>query len=247
MGCALPAGLKQGPACQAAMNAGIPVSTGATTIDKLCGSGMKATVLAHDLIKAGTNDVMIAGGMESMTDSPCLVAEARGGFRMGHGNRVSETVPVGVKARKGESTVMHAEQPGNAEIQKIPTLKPAFKEAGTVTAANYSSISDGASALVLTSEESARDKRVKPLARIVGHATHSRHPAEFTIAPIGAVNKLLNKVGWGMGDVDLFEVNEAFAMVTMPAIKELNLDPDKVNIHGGACAQGHPMGSTGDV
>jgi len=301
MGCVLPAGLKQGPARQAMINAGIPVSTGATTINKLCGSGMKATMLAHDLIKAGTNDIMIAGGMESMTNSPYLLAKARGGFRMGHGNvqdsmftdgledaetgrlmgsfaqdvadeyqltredmdgfaihslkraqqaitdgsLAAETVPVIVKTRKGETTVLHDEQPGNADIAKIPTLRPAFKTDGTVTAANSSSISDGASALVLMSEERARDMSVEPLARIIGHATHSRHPAEFTIAPLGAVEKLLTKVSWNKSEVDLFEINEAFAMVTMLAIKELDLDPDKVNIHGGACAQGHPIGSTG--
>ena len=301
MGCVLPAGLKQGPARQAAMRAGIPVSTGATTINKLCGSGMKATMWAHDLIKAGTNDIMIAGGMESMTNSPYLLAKARGGFRMGHGtvqdsmftdgledaetgrlmgsfaqqvadeyqltredmDRFSirsleraqqaikdgsldaETVPVVVKTRKGDTTVLHDEQPGNADIEKIPTLRPAFKDDGTVAAANSSSISDGASALVLMSEERARKEEVEPLARIVGHATHSRHPAEFTIAPIGAVDKLLAQVGWDKGEVDLFEINEAFAMVTMLAIKELGLEPDKVNIHGGACAQGHPIGSTG--
>lgn len=262
---------------------------------------MKATMLAHDLIKAGTNDIMIAGGMESMTNSPYILAKARGGFRLGHGNiqdtmftdgledaetgrlmgsfaqQVAdehqltredmdqfsirsleraqqaiedgsldyETVPVVVKTRKGETTVLHDEQPGNADIKKIPTLRPAFKDDGTVTAANSSSISDGASTLVLLSEERAREKKVNPLARIVGHATHSRHPSEFTIAPIDAMNNLLTKVGWDKSDVDLFEINEAFAMVTMLAIRELDLDPDKVNIHGGACAQGHPIGSTG--
>jgi acetyl-CoA C-acetyltransferase len=301
MGCVLPAGLKQGPARQAAINAGIPVSAGATTINKLCGSGMKATMLAHDLIKAGTNDIMIAGGMESMTNSPYLMTKARGGLRMGHGSvqdsmfidgledaetgrlmgsfaqevadeyqltredmdafairslkraqqaitdgsLVAEIVPVVVKKRKGEITVQHDEQPGNADIDKIPTLRPAFAKDGTVTAANSSSISDGASALVLMSEESARENNVTPLARIVGHATHSLHPAKFTIAPIGAVDKLLSKVGWDKSEVDLFEINEAFAMVTMLAIRELDLDPEKVNVHGGACAQGHPIGSTG--
>lgn len=262
---------------------------------------MKATMLAHDLIKAGTNDITIAGGMESMTNSPYILAKARGGFRLGHGNiqdtmftdgledaetgrlmgsfaqQVAdehqltredmdqfsirsleraqqaiedgsldyETVPVVVKTRKGETTVLHDEQPGNADIKKIPTLRPAFKDDGTVTAANSSSIADGASALVLLSEERAREKKVNPLARIVGHATHSRHPSEFTIAPIDAMNNPLTKVGWDKSDVDLFEINEAFAMVTMLAIRELDLDPDKVNIHGGACAQGHPIGSTG--
>ncbi len=301
MGCVLPAGLKQGPARQAAIDAGIPVESGATTINKLCGSGMKATMLAHDLIKAGTNEIMVAGGMESMTNSPYLLPKARGGMRMGHGevqdsmftdgledaktgrlmgsfaqevadqyqltredmddfaigslkkaqNAIddgslkSETVAVTVKTRKGEVTVVDDEQPGNANLEKIPTLKPAFKQDGTVTAANSSSISDGASALVLASESAISKHGLEPMARIVGHATNSRHPSEFTIAPIGAIEKLLEKTGWNKDDVDLFEINEAFAMVTMLAIKELGLDPDKVNIHGGACAQGHPVGSTG--
>ena len=301
MGCVLPAGLKQGPARQAAMDAGIPVSVGATTINKLCGSGMKATMLGVDLIRAGTDEVVVAGGMESMTNSPYLLQKARGGQRMGHGEMLdamftdgledaktgrlmgsfaqevadqyqltredmdefaigsltkaqaaiengsldAETVPVTVKTRKGEVVISIDEQPGKANLKKIPTLRPAFKSDGTVTAANSSSISDGSSALVLVNETTANARGLTPMARIVAHATHSRHPAEFTIAPIGAIDKLLEKTGWNKEDVDLFEINEAFAMVTMLATRELGLDPAKVNIHGGACAQGHPIGSTG--
>ncbi|MBL6691768.1 MAG: acetyl-CoA C-acyltransferase [Pseudomonadales bacterium] len=301
MGCVLPNGLRQGPARQAAMDAGIPVESGATTINKLCGSGMKATMLAHDLIKAGSNDIMVSGGMESMTNAPYMLPKARGGMRMGHGEiqdsmftdgledaktgrlmgsfaqevadryqltredmdafaigsltkaqkaiedgaLKAETVPITVKTRKGEVVVEDDEQPGNANPEKIPTLRPAFKEDGTVTAANSSSISDGASALVLASESAVKEKGLQPMAKIVAHATNSLHPSEFTIAPIGAIEKLLEKTGWDKDEVDLFEINEAFAMVTMLATRELGLDPDKVNIHGGACAQGHPVGSTG--
>jgi len=301
MGCVLASGLRQAPARQAAMDAGIPVSSGATTINKLCGSGMKATMLAHDLIKAGTNDVMIAGGMESMTNSPYLLPKARSGMRMGHGEiqdsmftdgledaksgrsmgsfaqdvadqyqvtredmdafaiqslkraqaaidsgaLKDETVAVTISTRKGEVTVVDDEQPHKANIEKIPTLRPAFAKDGTVTAANSSSISDGASALVLASGKVVAEKSLKPMARIVAHATLSREPAEFTLAPIGAIEKVLAKTGWGKEDVDLFEINEAFAMVTMLAIRELGLDEEKVNIHGGACAQGHPIGSSG--
>ncbi|MBV1879894.1 MAG: acetyl-CoA C-acyltransferase [Pseudomonadales bacterium] len=301
MGCVLPSGLKQGPARQAAINAGIPVEVGATTINKLCGSGMKATMLAHDLIKAGTNEVMVAGGMESMSNSPFLMPKARAGYRMGHaevldsmfadgledaetgrlmgsfaqdmadkyqmtreamdawaiqsltrakqaidkGQLKAETVPVTIKSRKGEVTVVDDEQPGNANIEKIPSLRPAFSNDGTVTAANSSSISDGASALVLASEAAIKNRNLQPMARILGHTTNSRHPSEFTIAPVGAIEKLLQKVGWSTEDVDLFEINEAFAMVTMAAVHDLRLDPEKVNVFGGACAQGHPIGSTG--
>ncbi len=301
MGCVLPSGLKQGPARQASIDAGIPVEVGATTINKLCGSGMKATMLAHDLIKAGTNEVMVAGGMESMSNAPYLMPKARSGYRMGHtevhdsmftdgledaktgrlmgsfaqdmadkyqmtredmdafaiqsltraqnaieeGNLKAETVPITIRTRKGEVTVVDDEQPGNANLEKIPTLRPAFKSDGTVTAANSSSISDGASALVLASAEAVKKHDLQPMARIVGHTTNSRHPSEFTIAPIGAVEKLLDKIGWSKEDVDLFEINEAFAMVTMAAIHDLGLDAEKVNIFGGACAQGHPIGSTG--
>lgn len=301
MGCVLPAGLRQGPARQAAMDAGIPVEAGATTINKLCGSGMKAAMLAHDLIKAGTNQIMVAGGMESMTNAPYLLNKARAGLRMGHkeiqdsmftdgledaktgslmgafaqqvadeyqltreemdafaiqslqraqaaiadGSLEAEIAPVLVKTRKSEITIKDDEQPGKANLDKIPLLRPAFKSDGTVTAANSSSISDGASALVLMSEAAVTERGINPAARIVAHTTNSRHPSEFTIAPIGAVEKLLQKTGWDKDEVDLFEINEAFAMVTMLAIKELGLDPMKVNIHGGACAQGHPIGSTG--
>ena len=301
MGNVLSSGLRQAPARQAAMEAGIPVSSGATTINKLCGSGMKAAMLAHDLIKAGTNDIMVAGGMESMSNSPYLLTKARAGMRMGHGEvqdsmftdgledarsgrsmgafaqevadqyqltreamdafaiqslkraqvaiqsgaLKDETVPVTISTRKGDITVVDDEQPINANIEKIPTLRPAFKADGTVTAANSSSISDGASALVLASGKVVNEKGLKPMARIVAHATHSREPSEFTLAPIGALEKVLEKSGWDKTEVDLFEINEAFAMVTMLATRELGLDPEKVNIHGGACAQGHPIGSSG--
>ena len=301
MGCVLPSGLRQGPARQAAIDAGIPDSVGATTINKLCGSGMKSVMLSHDLIRAGTNQVMVAGGMESMSNAPYLLPKARGGLRMGHGELqdcmftdgledaktgrlmgafaqdvadqhqltreamdeyaigslrramaaiesgalIAEIAPVTVKHRKGETIIDTDEQPGNANIDKIPQLKPAFKGNGTVTAANSSSISDGASALVLASETAVAEKGLKPMAKILGHTTHSRHPSEFTLAPIDAIKTLLDRLNWQASDVDLFEINEAFAMVTMLAIKEVGLDPDKVNVNGGACAQGHPIGSTG--
>ncbi|RGP56058.1 acetyl-CoA C-acyltransferase [Pseudomonas abyssi] len=301
MGCVLPAGLKQGPARQASLNAGLPAATGCTTINKLCGSGMKAVMQAHDALKAGSNSVMVAGGMESMSNAPYLLEKARSGLRMGHGEikdhmffdgledartgrlmgsfaqdtadqygltredmdayaieslkraqaaiengtLASEIVPVTVKTRKGEVVVKDDEQPLNANLDKIPTLKPAFKKDGTVTAANASSISDGASALVLMTAAEAERRGLKPLARIVGHATQSQDPSEFTLAPIGAMTNLFNKTGWSAADVDLFEINEAFAMVAMLAIREHGLDHAKVNIYGGACAQGHPVGSTG--
>ncbi|MDF2447086.1 MAG: acetyl-CoA acetyltransferase [Moraxellaceae bacterium] len=301
MGCVLPAGLKQGPARQAARDAGIPDAAGATTINKLCGSGMKATMLAHDLIKAGTNDIMVAGGMESMTNAPYVLPKARGGYRMGHGeikdhmfldgledaktgrlmgsfaqdmantmgltradmdafameslrraqaaiangNFKAEIVGVPVQTRKGEVLVDTDEQPGNANIDKIPTLKPAFAKDGTITAANSSSISDGASALVLMRESDAKARGLAPLARIVAHSTQSQHPSEFTIAPVGALETLFAKTGWKAADVDLFEINEAFAMVTMAAMIKHNLPHEKVNVYGGACALGHPVGSTG--
>ena len=301
IGCVLPSGLRQGPARQAAIDAGIPVESGATTINKLCGSGMKATMLAHDLIKAGTNEIMVSGGMESMSNAPFLLPKARAGLRMGHqeiqdsmftdgledaktgrlmgsfaqdmadkyqmtredmdafaiqsltraqqaikdGKLEAETVPITIKTRKGETTVTIDEQPGNANLEKIPSLRPAFSADGTVTAANSSSISDGASALVLASANAVEARNLTPVAKIVAHTTNSRHPSEFTIAPVGAIEKLFEKTGWEKDDVDLFEINEAFAMVTMAAIKDLDLDPEKVNIYGGACAQGHPVGSTG--
>lgn len=301
MGCVLPAGLKQGPARQASLKAGLPAAVGCTTINKLCGSGMKATMLAHDLIKAGTNEIMVAGGMESMTNAPYVLEKARSGFRMGHGevkdhmfldgledaetgrlmgsfaqevadkhditresmdefaieslkraqkaiddgSFEAEIVPVTVKTRKGEVQVTFDEQPGNANLDKIPQLRPAFAKDGTVTAANASSISDGSSALVLMKESTAKEKGLQPLARIVGHATQSQHPSEFTLAPIGAMETLFNKTGWKADDVDLFEINEAFAMVTMLAMQKHNLPHEKVNVHGGACALGHPVGSSG--
>ena len=301
MGCVLPAGLKQGPARQASLSAGLPASTGCTTINKLCGSGMKAAMLAHDALKAGTNQVMVVGGMESMSNAPYLIEKARGGLRMGHGDikdhmffdgledartgrlmgsfaqdtadsnglsredmdayaieslkrakaaiengsLASEIVPVSVQTRKGELVVKDDEQPHSANIEKIPGLRPAFRKDGSITAANASSISDGASALVLMTAAEAERRGIKPLARIVGHATQSQDPSEFTTAPIGAMANLFAKTGWSKDDVDLFEINEAFAMVTMLAMREHGLDHARVNIYGGACAQGHPVGSTG--
>ncbi len=301
MGCVLPAGLKQGPARQAMRQAGLPDNIGAVTINKLCGSGMKAVMQAADMIKAGSAEVVVAGGMESMTNAPYIMPKARGGFRMGHGeikdhmfldgledaetgrlmgsfaqdmaNKLNytreqmddfairslkraqvainegyfkdEITPVSVKTRKGEEIVEQDEQPLNAKLDKIPGLKPAFAKDGTITAANASSISDGASALVLTTESNAKAKNLSPLARIVATSSNSQHPSEFTVAPVGAIQKVLDKAGWKAEDVDLWEINEAFAMVTMAAMDNFNLDSDKVNIHGGACALGHPVGSTG--
>mgnify|MGYP001231862697 FL=1 len=295
MGNVVSAGLKQAPARQAMRNAGLPDSCGATTVNKVCGSGMKAIMLATDLIKADSGTTIIAGGMESMSNAPYLVQKARSGLRMGHQQMQDalfldglEDAETGgsmgsfaqstadqfqltrkdmddyatnsvVRAREaienkfleaeiepilvGESRITDDEQPGRAKLEKISSLRPAFKADGTITAANSSSISDGASSLVLTSDE--QNLTVEPLARIVGHCTHSIHPSDFTIAPVGAIQKLLTKIDWNIDDVELFEINEAFAMVTMLAIQELNLDPAKVNLYGGACAQGHPIGSTG--
>lgn len=301
MGCVLPAGLKQGPARQAMRQAGLPDSTGATTINKICGSGMKAVMQAADAIKAGSAEIVVAGGMESMSNAPYLMDKARAGFRMGHGKVIDhmfqegledaetglsmgilaqemadkkgytreqqdayaigslnkavtavqqgffkdEIVPVTVSSRKGDVVVEQDEQPLNAKADKIPTLRPAFKKDGTITAANASSISDGASALVITSSEIAAQRNLKPLANIVAYASHSQHPSEFTIAPVGAIEKVLQKTGWDAQDVDLWEINEAFAMVTMLAIDAFKLDPVKVNVNGGACALGHPLGSSG--
>ncbi|WP_180137978.1 thiolase family protein [Acinetobacter sp. YH12043] len=301
MGCVLPAGLKQGPARQAMRQAGLPDSTGATTINKICGSGMKAVMQAADAIKAGSAEIVVAGGMESMSNAPYLMDKARAGFRMGHGKVIDhmfqegledaetglsmgilaqemadkkgytreqqdayaigslnkavtavqqgffkdEIVPVTVSSRKGDVVVEQDEQPLNAKADKIPTLRPAFKKDGTITAANASSISDGASALVVTSSEIAAQRNLKPLANIVAYASHSQHPSEFTIAPVGAIEKVLQKTGWDAQDVDLWEINEAFAMVTMLAIDAFKLDPAKVNVNGGACALGHPLGSSG--
>lgn len=301
MGCVLPAGLKQGPARQAALNAGLPSTAGCTTINKLCGSGMKAVMLAHDALKAGSNRVMVAGGMESMSNAPYILEKARTGLRMGHGEikdhmfldgledarsgrlmgsfaqetadtygitreemdayaieslkraqnainsgwLASEIVPVTVSSRKGDVVVTDDEQPLNANLDKIPTLRPAFSKDGSITAANASSISDGASAVIMMTAAEAARRGLKPLAKIVAHATQSQDPSEFTIAPIGAITNLLKKTGWDKAEVDLFEINEAFAMVTMLAMREHDLDHAKVNIFGGACAQGHPVGSTG--
>jgi acetyl-CoA C-acetyltransferase len=302
MGCVLPAGQGQAPARQAALGANLPLSAGCTTLNKMCGSGMKATMLAHDLLVAGTNQVMIAGGMESMTNAPYLLPKARTGFRMGHGEvkdhmfldgledayekgrlmgtyaeecadmfgftreaqddfAVSsltrakttiesgafkaEIVPVAVKSRKGEVLIDTDEQPHKAAIDKIPSLKPAFRKEGTVTAANSSSISDGAAALVLMRQSEAEKRGLKPLAIIKGHSTHAQKPALFTTAPVFAMQKLLDQLQWTVADVDLFEINEAFAVITMAAMKELNIPHDKVNVHGGACALGHPIGASG--
>jgi acetyl-CoA C-acetyltransferase len=301
MGCVLPAGLKQGPARQAALGAGLPVSTGCTTVNKLCGSGMQALIFAHDQLHAGSARCMVAGGMESMSNAPYVLTRARSGFRMGHGqvfdhmfldgledartgrlmgsfaqevadkfgltreqmdqfavrsleraqraiadgSLAEESVTIRIASPRGETRMEHDEQPGKARLDKIPTLKPAFSMDGTITAANASSISDGASAIVLMRETEARSRGLRVLGRVVGHATNSRDPSEFTIAPIGAIEKLLARTGWARDSVDLFEINEAFAMVTMLATRELGLDPERVNVHGGACAQGHPIGSTG--
>ncbi|WP_151821353.1 thiolase family protein [Acinetobacter oleivorans] len=301
MGCVLPAGLKQGPARQAMRKAGLPDSTGAVTINKLCGSGMKAVMQATDMIKAGSAEIVVAGGMESMTNAPYVLPKARAGYRMGHGEIKDhmfldgledaetgrlmgsfaqdmantrgytreqmddfairslkraqtaitegyfkdEIVSVTVPSRKGDVVVDQDEQPLNAKIDKIPSLKPAFAKDGTITAANASSISDGASALVLTSSEVATQRGLQSLAKIIATASNSQHPSEFTIAPVGAIEKVLKKAGWNAQEVDLWEINEAFAMVTMCPIDDFKLDAEKVNINGGACALGHPVGSTG--
>ena len=291
MGCVISAGVGQAPARQAMRLAEMPDGVGATTVNKVCGSGMKATMLATDLIRAGSASRVVAGGMESMSNAPYLLSKARRGQRMGHGEVIDAMFLDGLEdAETGGSMgsfaqstadrhqvtreemdafaigsltralaamedgalgteiaplgdVEEDEQPRRARVDRIPSLRPAFAKDGTITAANASSISDGASALVVAGEDALGGQA--PLARIVGHATHSIHPSEFTIAPIGAIEKLLARVGWSKEDVDLFEINEAFAMVTMLAIRELGLDPEKVNLHGGACAQGHPIGSTG--
>jgi len=302
MGCVLPAGQGQAPARQAALKAGLPLGAGATTINKMCGSGMRAAMFAHDMLVAGSQDVMVAGGMESMTNAPYLLPKMRGGARIGHaqvldhmfldgledaydkgrlmgtfaedcaqamqftreqqddyaissltraqkaiteGLFAAEVAPVTVRAGKSETVVRIDEQPGKARLDKIPTLKPAFREGGTVTAANSSSISDGAAALVLMRASEAERRGLTPRAILVGHSTHADKPNLFPTAPIGAMRKLSDKTGWGLKDVDLFEINEAFAVVAMAAMRELDLPHDKVNIHGGACALGHPIGASG--
>ena len=302
MGCVLPANLGQAPARQASLAAGLPVATGCTTINKVCGSGMKAIMLGHDLIKAGSATIVVAGGMESMTNAPHMIPNSRTGNRYGgfeavdhmawdgltnpydgkamgvfaegcadkyaftreeqdayaiesvkraqaaiaSGAFVDEIVPVKVASLKGEVEYATDEQPGKSDIAKVPTLKPAFrKENGTITAASSSSISDGAAATVLMAADEAAKRGIKPLARIVAHATHSREPEWFTIAPVGALQKVLDKAGWKVEDVDLFEVNEAFAVVAMAPMRELGIPHAKLNVNGGATALGHPIGASG--
>ena len=302
MGCVLPAGQGQAPARQAALGAEMPLSVCCTTVNKMCGSGMKSAMLAHDLLLGGEERILVAGGMESMTNAPYLLPRARSGMRLGHGEVVDhmfldgledaydrgklmgtfaeatagrygfsreaqdefairsltrakkaieegifkeEIVPVTIKGRKGDTVVESDETPLKANLEKIPTLKPAFAKDGTVTPANSSSISDGAAALVLMRESTAEKRGIRPIARILGHTEHAHEPAWFTTAPVTAIKKLLEKLEWNAGDVDLYEINEAFAVVTMAAISELELDPEKVNVHGGACALGHPIGASG--
>ena len=302
MGCVLPAGMGQAPARQAAIGAGIPNTAGATTVNKMCGSGMRAAMIAHDQLLAGSSLVTLAGGIESMSNTPYILPKVRSGLRMGHaqvqdhmfidgledayqtgslmgafaeataeayqftreeqdnfairslerakkanedGSFKEEMVPVTINTRKGSKEITNDEQPFSADISKIPYLKPAFSKTGTVTAANSSSISDGAAALVMMTNEEAKNKNSIPLARIVAHATNSHDPAWFTTAPIGAIQKVLDKAGWNIKDVGLFEINEAFAVVPMAAMKDLSISPEIVNVHGGACALGHPVGTSG--
>ena len=302
MGCVLPAGLGQAPARQASLGAGLPLAAGCTTINKMCGSGMKAAMLASDLLAAGSAEVIVAGGMDSMTNAPYLLPKARAGLRMGHAQVLDhmfydgledaydkgrlmgtfaedcaqeygftreeqdrfaitsleraqkankqgwfawEITPLAIKAGKEQKFVEMDEQPFQAKFEKIPTLKPAFRKDGTVTAANSSSISDGAAALILMRRSSAEHRGLAPLATVVGHSTHAQEPGKFTTAPVGAIRKLFERTGWRAGDVDLYEINEAFAVVTMAAMKEHGLPHDKVNVHGGACALGHPIGASG--
>lgn len=302
MGCVLPAGQGQAPARQASLGAGMPLDAGCTTINKMCGSGMKATMLAHDLLVAGTNQVMVAGGMESMSNAPYLLPKVRDGLRMGHsqvmdhmfldgledayekgklmgsfaemcadkynfsreaqdnfainslkraqeatnsGAFAAEITPVTVKTRKTEHVVDSDEQPFNANIEKIPTLRPAFRKDGTVTAANASSISDGAAALTMMRQSEAEKRGLTPIAVIRGHSTFAQEPAWFSTAPVDAMKQLLATLDWAPSDVDLYEINEAFAVVSMAAMHDLELDPEKVNVNGGACALGHPIGASG--
>jgi acetyl-CoA C-acetyltransferase len=307
MGCVLPAGQGQAPARQASLGAGLPLSAGCTTINKMCGSGMKAAMFAHDLLATGSDDIIVAGGMESMTNAPYLLPKARSGYRMGHqqvidhmffdgledayardergagrlmgtfaedcaakyafsreeqdgfaiasleraqaanrdGSFAWEITPLAIKAGKNERFVENDEQPFKANFEKIPTLKPAFRKDGTVTAANSSSISDGAAAMVMMRRSTAEKLGAQPLAVVVGHSTHAQEPGWFTTAPVGAIRKLFEKTGWTRDQVDLYEVNEAFAVVTLAAMKEHGLPHEKVNVHGGACALGHPIGASG--
>jgi len=302
MGCVLPAGQGQAPARQASLGAGLPLGTGCTTINKMCGSGMKAAMFAHDVLLTEKNHILVAGGMESMTNAPYLLPKARAGLRMGHGQVIDhmfydgledaydkgrlmgtfaeecaskyqfsreaqdafaitsltraqnankdgsfawELTPLAIKVGKDEKFIEMDEQPFKANLAKIPTLKPAFRKDGTVTAANSSSISDGAAALVMMRRSTAEKRGVAPLAVVVGHATHAQEPGWFTTAPVAAISKLFERTGWSAKGVDLYEINEAFAVVTMAAMKEHNLPHDKVNVHGGACALGHPIGASG--
>ena len=302
MGCVLPAGQGQAPARQASLGAGLPLAAGCTTVNKMCGSGMKAAMFAHDLLATHSFDIVVAGGMESMTNAPYLLPKARSGLRMGHGQVIDhmfydgledaydkgrlmgsfaedcaskysftretqdhfaitsleraqkankegwfawETTPIAIKAGKDEKFVETDEQPFKANLEKIPTLKPAFRKDGTVTAANSSSISDGAAALVMMRRSTAEKRGLAPLAVVMGHATHAQAPAEFTTAPVGAIQKIFANTGWSSEQVDLFEINEAFAVVTMAAMREHGLPHEKVNVHGGACALGHPIGASG--
>jgi len=302
MGCVLSAGQGQAPARQASLGAGLPLAAGCTTVNKMCGSGMKAAMLAHDLLLSGSNEIMVAGGMESMTNAPYLLPKARAGYRMGHQQVIDhmfldgledaydkgrlmgtfaedcaasygftrgeqdafavksleraqkannegwfawETVPVALRAGKGDRFMDRDEQPFKANFEKIPQLKPAFRKDGTVTAANSSSISDGAAALVLMRRSAAQKRGITPLATVVAHATHAQEPGWFTTAPVGAIRKLVGASGWTTDSVDLYEINEAFAVVTLAAMKEHSLPHERVNVHGGACALGHPIGASG--
>jgi len=302
MGCVLPAGQGQAPARQASLGAGLPLGAGCTTVNKMCGSGMKAAMFAYDALLSGSSEIIVAGGMESMTNAPYLLPKARAGLRMGHGQVIDhmfydgledaydkgrlmgtfaedcaqkysfsrtaqdefaiaslkraqtankdgsfawEITPIAMKAGKDEKFIELDEQPFKANLEKIPTLKPAFRKDGTVTAANSSSISDGAAALVMMRRSTAEKRSLAPLATVVGHATHAQEPGLFTTAPVGAMRKLFEKINWSSTEVDLYEINEAFAVVTMAAMKEHGLPHDKVNVHGGACALGHPIGASG--
>ena len=302
MGCVLPAGQGQAPARQAALGAGLPLAVGCTTVNKMCGSGMKAAMFAHDVLLNEKDHILVAGGMESMTNAPYLLPKARAGLRMGHGQVIDhmfydgledayekgrlmgsfaeecaqsyrfsreaqdefaiqslkraqnankdgsfawEITPLAIKAGKDEKFIEFDEQPFKANLEKIPSLKPAFRKDGTVTAANSSSISDGAAALVMMRRSTAEKRGLAPLAVVVGHSTHAQEPALFTTAPVAAIRKLLEKTNWTASQVDLYEINEAFAVVTMAAMKEHGLPHDKVNVHGGACALGHPIGASG--
>ena len=301
MGCVLPAGLGQAPARQAALGAGVPIGAPATTINKMCGSGLKAVMMAADQIRSGTADIVLAGGCESMSNAPYLLPKARSGYRMGHGELIDhmfydglqspfdgkamgcfadstaskynftraqqdafatesvkramqalqggefdvEVTPLTVKSRKGETVIPRDETPGTCDVSKIATMKAAFNKDGTVTAASSSSISDGAAALVLMNAQTAASRGLKPLARVLAYASHAQEPEWFTTAPVGAIRKVLTQLGWKPHDADLYEINEAFAVVTMAAMRDIDIDHARVNVNGGACALGHPIGATG--